>query len=1035
MVTGTHMLFKSTLREIKLSFERFIAILAIVALGVGFFGGLKVTKPAMIKTLNSYLNDSNFYDYRLLSSIGFDEDAADRLLESEYLSPDDISSVEGAWYVDALCSTEDSAESAFRIHSITEEVNRLQLIDGRLPENASECVIDDYLADFAIGDTVTITDNNVDDTLDMLKEHELTIVGTVKSPLYINFERGSTTIGTGTLSGFIYVPSDEFDCDYITELYVVMNAAPDTASASDTASRYDIYSDEYNDYIDDHTDMMEDALEDITSQRTERIRSEAQDKIDDARTELNDKKADAEEQLADAKKQLEDGQKEIEDNEQTLEDAQREINFAWEDLKSNREALKAQRTQLEEQKAKLQSQKENLKQQAALMPGYSASAAAKKQMAEATAKLDAGIAQIDEGLAQIEAGLAQVEEARKTLNEKQAELDDGTAQLEEARADLEDGQKEYDDSVEEFNTEIADAEQKLADAQDELDDLGEADTYVLTRDSNVGYACYNSDTDIVASVANVFPIFFFAVAVLICMTTMNRMVDEQRVQIGILKALGYSSSAIMGKYMFYAGSAALIGSVGGYLLGSRFLPKAIWMGYNILYNMKGGIEYKSVTWVAVSSISAAMLAALGATYYSVIHELREVPANLIRPKAPAGGKRVFLEYIKPLWSHMKFLHKVSARNIIRYKKRFFMMVLGISGCTALVIAGLGIGDSITGIAELQFEHIQKYDISISFNDHLDDSGIDEIKSDDDVSDVVFMDLQSVDAVCNGKTKGITTVCPEDSEEIMKFLTLREGSDEASIDYPVNPDEGVITDSIAEYLGVSVGDTVTLRDSDMNEQTVKIVGITENHYSNFIYLSPKDEEDFNAAWINIKKAASEDGSSEESDESDAAIHAAAARFADRDDVLNVVAIIDTISRVNNMMSGMNFIVYIVIACAGALAFIVLYNLTNINITERIREIATIKVLGFYPMETAQYVFRENMILTAIGILVGLPLGKALHAFIMYSIKIDMVSFLTYVSNLSYLKAVIITFVFAMIVNFLMYFKLQKINMAESLKSIE
>lgn len=976
-------MLKTTLREIKSSLGRYMAILLIIALGVGFYGGLKCTKPAMIKTLDTYLKNSSFFDYRFLSTIGFDKDTPDYIMN---LGNPDIASAEGSYFVDALCQKEGGEEIIYKLHSITSSVNKLYMVEGRMPENTDECVIDNYMINVKVGDVINVTDNNSEDTLDLLKEHTLKVVGIARSPYYINFERGTTSIGTGKVSGFIYVPEDIFDADYYSEIFIKLK------------NDFGAYTDEYDDYIESKEDSMEELADEVTSIRFDRIYDEAKEELDDAREEFDKESADGRKELDDALEELEEGRTKI-------DDAQKEIDDGLKDIEDAKKKLSSQERKLNDSEVEANNKLNELKL------GYISGVVP-------LADFLIGRQQLEAGLAQIDSGRNEISKARRTIKEQEKEINDGIVELEDARKEWEEGYAEYEDGLKEYNEKVADAQKELDDAKAELEDIEEPLSYSLNRKTNVGYACYESDTNIVASVANVFPIFFFLVALLICMTTMNRMVEEQRTQIGILKALGYSSFSILNKYTFYAGSAALVGAAGGYLAGTYFLPQAIWQGYNIMYNMGPTIEYKSVTMVAVLSVAAAMLCAVGSAYFSVIYELKDVPANLIRPKAPKSGKRVFLEYITPLWKHMKFLHKVTARNILRYKKRFFMMVLGIGGCTALVLTGFGIGDSIKGIADRQYTTIQKYDISVTFSDDFDNTKIEEVLSCEGLENAAFTREESVDAYFNGEFKTVTSVLPRNKDELLKFLVLRT-EDGVPIDYPTG-NEAVISARFASNLGINVGDTIELRDSDLNERLCVVSGICENYVYSYVYL-PEDNtlDSYNTAWIN----AGDD------------LHKLGAAIASFDYVLSVSIIDDLRERIDTMMSGMDFIVLIVIMCAGALALIVLYNLTNINITERIREIATIKVLGFYPGETASYVFRENLVLTAIGALVGLPLGKALHAFIMYTIRIDMVSFKTYVAPISYVWAIAITFGFAFLVNGIMYFKLDKINMAESLKTIE
>ena len=1178
---------KSTIREIKGSFGRYMAIMAIVMRGVGLFTGLKATTPAMLTTENTYLAEQNFFDFRLLSTIGFTEDDLEMLAEM-----DEIATVEGSVSIDALCAVGEGNESVYKIHEVPEEINRIVLTAGRMPESADECVLDASLYDeSAIGSQITVTDNNVEDTLEMFSKRTFTAVGIVRSPYYINFERGTTSIGEGRVAAFLYVPKEAFDCDYLTEIYVT------------TVEKHDVYTDEYKDYIDALQDRMEEKTDLIVQNRYGELIEEAQEKIDDAQQELDEKVSEAEEELEDAwqkildgeqelsdgeqeiidgereiadgkreiaeheqeildgEQEIIDGEKEIQEKEQEIADAEEEVRLhEWEIFSNEQElgrardeleqaketiqakemllaekeeellraerdvlgnkalleeqqgALAAQEAELDAAKAQLNSQREELEFAYAMQyvtletyeegmgqieAGLLQVQAGKEQLAAGKQQIQYGLEQIEAGLSQIEAGKGEIDlgkgqiedakaeianneavllnaeselaaakakvvsareeledgktkladakaeledgkaeledgkrelaDARKELADAQTKLEDGRAELEDGRSELADAKVEYEDAKAEFDQEVADAQQKIDDARSELADIDEPDEYVLTRDTNIGYACYESDSSIVAAIANIFPVFFFLVAALICMTTMNRMVEEQRTQIGVLKALGYGNAAIMGKYLFYAGSAAAIGAIIGCVGGTWLFPRVIWYGYSIMYNM-GEIEYYFDFKLAILSLAAALVCSVGSAYFSCRHELRSVPANLIRPKAPKSGKRIFLERVTFIWSRMKFLHKVSMRNLVRYKKRFFMMILGISGCTALLVTGFGIKDSVTNIAQMQYGEIQTYDIGITFTDGVGEADLSELMTQTEgmLTQTVRRYEESVDLDFGGRTKSVYMEIPENAEEIGVFLNLHTQSGE-EISYP-GEGEAVLTAKIAGNLGIKVGDEVTLRDNDMNSLTVTISALCENFVYNYIYINKETyeeqlgrEPEYKSAYALVNEGTD--------------IHEAAAAISDRDNVLSVSVTKDMRERIETMMNSMDYIVFLIILCAGSLAFIVLYNLTNINITERIREIATIKVLGFYAKETADYVFRENLLLTGMGAVVGLGLGKWLHWFIMYNIKLDMISFKTIIMPVSYVWSLLLTFGFALLVNGLMYFKLEKINMAESLKSIE
>lgn len=1010
-------MIKTTIREIKGSLGRYLAILAIVMLGVALFMGLKITTPAMIATENDYLNEQNFFDFNLLSTIGFTEDDVEKLSEME-----EIAEAEGTISVDVLCSTEEGNESVYKFFTVPDTINQVVLIAGRMPESADECVMDNNVyGESAIGSRITLTDNNDEDTLEMFRDTTYTVVGIIQSPCYINFERGTTSIGNGTVKGFICVPKESFDCDYLTGIYLTAK------------QEYDVYTDEYEDYIDAIQKDVEDKTEELVQARYHKLIDEAQEKIDDAQTELDDKKAEAQEELDSASQEIADGEQEIADAELEIADGEQEITDGEKEISDNEQKIADGKKELQQAKELLAEQEAELTEQETQLLAMAAMMTPEQYQG--------GMLQIQMGKEQLEAaksGIA-VKEAELLTGEKeldtakeelaQAKEDIATAKEEivSAKEDIADAKKEYEDAVTEFDEEVADAQKKIDDAQAELEDIEEPDDYVLTRNTNVGYACYESDSEIVAGIADVFPVFFFLVAALVCMTTMNRMVEEQRTQIGVLKALGYKNGAIMGKFLFYAGSAAAIGAIIGCMVGSWLFPKVIWEGYSIMYNMSE-IKYIFDFKIAVLSLAAALLCSVGTAYFSCKYELYSVPADLIRPKAPKNGKRIFLEKITFIWNRMKFLHKVSARNIIRYKKRFFMMILGISGCTALLVAGFGINDSVANIADLQYDEVQIFDIEINFAEPVLDSDIEAIaaQTEGSLAQVTYLHEESVDMDYGGKTKSVYMEVPGNAEEIGSFIDLHAQDGEA-ISYP-SEGEAVLTAKLAENMGITVGDKVVLRDGDMNRLEVTISAICENFVSNYIYINKETyraqlgrEPEYKIAYTNVEEGTD--------------VHEAAAHISDMDNVLSVGVIQDMRDRVSNMMKNMDYIILLIIACAGSLAFIVLYNLTNINITERIREIATIKVLGFYAKETADYVFRENLVLTAFGALVGLLLGKWLHWFIMYNIQIDMVSFKTIVTPISYVLSLLFTFGFAMFVNGIMFFKLEKINMAESLKSIE
>lgn len=1063
------MMKRNTFREIKKSFGRYFAILAIIALGVAFFSGLKITQSVMVHSADVYLKDLQFYDYRLVSTLGFTEENVEALAEKE-----DVRAAEGAISAEVLYKDAGENERVIKMHSITEKVNKLKLVAGEMPQSADECVVDSVLfSEDAIGSKLVLSENNTTDDLDKFAYKEYTITGLVQSPCYIQFERGNTSIGNGRISGFAYILKDGFAVDYDTEIYIKFD------------EDYDIYSDEYDSYMDAKEADWEAYTKEQADIRYEKIVKDAQDELDEKKEELEEKRAEAEAELESAKQQLTDGETEISDGKNQIASAKTELSAKASELQSGKGALSSKAAELESASQQISGQESALAaKKAEYEQGLNAYLAAKQQVTDQRNSLEAAKAQLmentpgyEEMLAQIEAGLTEVAGAEAELNAKNAELEaaagqlssaesqlaaakqqiedgknalaaaeaeltDGENQLaaakeqieekedqlEAAETELADGLLQYQEKQSEFDEQMQDADDQIADAQSKIDEIEKPETYVLDRNTNVGYVCLKNDSGVVKGIANVFPVFFFLVAALICMTTMNRMVEEQRTQIGVLKALGFSEGKIMGKYLFYSGSAAISGTLIGYVLGIHFFPLVIITAYGIVYKM-GGIYYVSDLPLALVSLTVAVFCSVGTTWLSCHKELKEVAADLMRPKAPKAGKRVFLEHVPFIWKRLKFLQKVSVRNIVRYKKRFFMMVIGISGCTALLVMGFGVRDSVVAVADQQYEEIQLYDIGVTLKDgkmpgEADLKSLDSVLEKENAAGMYAME-KTIDLVTDKGTKSIHMVAVENPDEVGDFISLHTKKQEP-IAYP-KEGEAVLSKKVAETYAVKKGDTILLRDSDNNEMHLKVTGICENHIYNYVYIAPESYEKqigdvvFKNVYVRLPDASD--------------IHEVSAALMKADGVTAVTVNSDMLSRISQMMSCMNYIVIIIIICAGALAFIVLYNLNNINITERVREIATIKVLGFYPKETASYVFRENMVLTAIGCGLGLILGKWFHRFVMGEIQIDMVSFNVQINAVSYLFSVLLTMGFAWIVNCMMTGKLERINMAESLKSID
>lgn len=697
---------------------------------------------------------------------------------------------------------------------------------------------------------------------------------------------------------------------------------------------------------------------------------------------------------------------------------------------SNADELYAQAmAQIEQAQTALDTQKkqvqDGLTQLDQLVSGKAQLEQAQQQLENARLELQIARLKLDSGTTQYESG-------KKELETQRAE---GKRQLDEAKQQLDDGLSEYAKGLAEYEQnrikaekELPQNQQKLLDAEQQLDSLAPVSYYTFDRSVNPGYTSYRDDSDRIDNVASVFPVFFILVAALVCLTTMTRMVEEQRTQIGTLKALGYSKFDIMGKFLLYATLAALLGSISGLLIGYNLFPRLIFDAYGMLYTLPNLIVGYPLVYSLVS-IAAALICTTVTAVAVSYSELIPMPATLMRPKAPKPGKQILLERIPFLWNHFSFIVKVTSRNLFRYKKRMLMTVIGIAGCTALMLTGFGIKDSISGIGDAQFGDIYQYDAIAALNTKADSEELDdfyaELNREAEVTGSCKVYQNTVDASGNNRQQSVSLLVPQDLSQIDEFVRLR-NPDPIALD-----DSGaVITKRLSQLMDVGPGDTLTLVDSDNEQHEVRIAAVTEHYIQHYIYLSPDyytevfgEEPETNALLIQLTDG---DASTEETLSS----------FLAKQDVVQQVVLYGSIREAfDKTIRSLDLVIVVLILSAAALAFVVLYNLTNINVSERMRELSTIKVLGFYDKEVSAYVYRENIVLTLIGVAVGLVLGVFLAQFVISTVETDIVIFNRSIKALSYLLAGTLTFAFSLIVNFVIHFKLKKINMVEALKSAE
>ncbi len=1143
---------KNLLRTIKDSLGRYVAIMAIIALGAAMFVGLVITKDDMVATGQEFMDSQQMFDLRLLSTYGWTQKEVDAIAQM-----DGVGQAEGMIAMDVLVQWDQEDTAVYKVHAIPETIDQVYLLGGRMPQSPDECLIDGFHAtDAVIGTQVTISRENTQDTLDSLVYDTYIVVGYVSSTLYMDMTRGTTSLGNGSVSSFLYLPREAFDTDIYTEICVTLDGS------------YAIYTEEFDRAMTALSDALKPQVTILADARFEELKAEGEKEYaeglleyEDGLVQWEEGRREAQKELGAAYLELEDAQAELDENRLTLEDAEKQLadgqallDTQKQLLSDSRQTLLASKSQVYAQLAEayatlmenyktvhsglqqvdsgiaqidagliqldsgivqlesglqqLESGKEQLELVLTLkqlqvdaiqtsidlcldtvlkaeleaqletaqaeLAEYEAQAAEleqmettytaqledlKKQKQEITAQreelvatkatLDAAMAQIDLGLlelqssqaqadnqfaaseAQLQAGQLQLDAAQAELDSKDAELEAGRKALEEGRAQLDMAWEEYEagrasawKEINQAKEQLQDAQEQLVEARETLDTMEAPEVFLLDRNTNSGYLALDNNSDIVAGVARVFPIFFLLVAALVCITTMTRMVEEERMQIGTMKALGYSNFAIVSKYLCYAGSAAIAGCGLGVILGSVVFPVILWQAYRIILNLTPDIALVFNWPLNLAVVGTYTVVMLLVTWYCCRIHLKEVPAQLLRPKAPTSGKKIFLEYL-PFWKRVSFLNKVMLRNVFRYRQRMFMMLVGIGGCTALLLTGFGLRDSIMNIVDDQFTQVTTYDMSIYFSESQspEDQEVFRQEYRKELSDILYYYQTSAELHFDGRSRDISLIAAQ--ERIAEYIHFHKDGDPLGLP---KVGEAFLSVGAAELMDIQVGDVITLQDADLRQLQVRVSAIFDNHVQNYVILLPETlEQAWNTvlepqmAFVHLRDTAD--------------VYETAAQMSQQDSVLNVSISDEIRDQVSGMLQALNAVVATVVVCAGALAMIVLYNLTNINITERIREIATLKVLGFHAAESAAYVFKENLLLSGLGTLAGLAGGKFLLDFVISQVQVEMVWFNATFTPLSALLSVALTMLSACLVDFLLYFKLEKINMAEALKSVE
>ena len=1120
---------KEILRSITRSLSRFAAIFAIVALGAGFYAGLRMCAPDMRLTLDRYFDQTAFMDVHLVSTLGFSSADVTAVRQE-----DNVSVVMPSHQADAT-ATIGGRRATVRVHSLPGEaaasthasdqastppndsqyLNRPLLVAGRWPQTSGECMLDSskvFAHTAQLGDQVALT-AGITDLADTFAHTHFTVVGVFDSSSYVSFSRGTTSLNDGSIDRVMYILQDDFahPATY-TDLYLTVRGAADVST----------FQPAYRELVDPVTTALEKIAPEREVARLAELKAEAQGELDEKRSEYEKTRVDADMRLAQGQAELGEAAATLAALEEQLGKAQLDYAAGEARLTREQESFAAQtgeaEAQLDAARAELDARTAELQQLAdalealqaqigALEPAvaqlqtaYDAALAAEALgqvvdptsgalatqlgaaqeglaytrqaysaqsalYAEGTAATERARAQLEAGRQELEAGekqaRAQFAATREQLAAAKQRIAQGRDELEVGKRQLDDAQAEYQEGKADAEAELAEAHAALEEAQAEIDDLAPPTWYVLGRDTNTGYADFTADADRIEAISIVFPLIFFLVAALVALTTMTRMVDEERTLIGTYKALGYGRGRIAAKYLIYAGAGGILGSVCGIGIGSQVLPQVIWRAYTTMYTAPALLTPVHLP-IALGAAAAAVGVTLLATILAVETSLRESPATLMLPRAPRPGKRIFLERIRPFWSRLSFSQKVTARNLFRYKKRLLMTVIGITGCTALLLTGFALKDSIGDILDRQYGEVYLYDTTIGLDpDKLDDDTTLTALLNDQAAFTGYLPVRTEGVRLQNTTQHSRAIrapaggdatpahgkvgagdaslasymcCPSDLNRIDDFIRLRTriGSSPLSLS-----GSGVLlTEKAADMLSVKVGDSIYVERLDSAGDTTSdavprtVTGITEQYVAHFLYISPdlyRRVFDDRPAWNGVlgKAAVTEEAAQEALSEA----------LLGEDAVTTVQFADDIVSSFDDMLNSLNSVVLVLILSAGMLAFIVLYNLTNLNVLERRREIATIKVLGFYESEVDAYIYRETAALTALGCVLGLLLGVGLARFVITTVEVDVVMFGRAIHPMSYAYSAALTLLFAVVVNLAMRPRLRKIDMVESLKSVE
>jgi len=1015
----SRMIYKNALKKIKKAFGRYISLFIIVMVGVGFLAGIQASAPDIAADSDSYFKTDNLMDFKIVSTMGLTDDDVTMLQTLK-----GVKSVIPSYSLDVM-----SHDKAIRIHAIEESVNNSKLIDGRMPKTNDECLADSKT--YKVGDTVAITS----DVTDKLNTTVFTVVGTIDSVLYLSKNYGSTTVGDGKLSSFVFIEKDNFTMDAYSEIYLV----------ADKGSNLSTFSENYKTIATQLNNALVRIKPEREIARYNEIYQKANDEIAENEAKLNDEKVKAHKKLKDGKamldagmKQLQDGKIQLAKNEAALlenerqqnavfADARKQIADGWLQVNAALEQAGIKQTELDGKIEELSAALEQMKAQLSSLPIQSAEyEQLSAQVAQYTASYE-GLVRLKESIATLTAQEEQLNQGIETFSvemaKAKAEIQQGKEELAENEAKLKDGYRTYNKNLAKFNAEMKDAEAKIADAKNDLSEMDHPKWHIFDRDAAVGYTNLDAIINVITSFSAVIPLFFIVIVILMTSNSMARMIAEERGELGTLTSLGYKDNRIIGTYLLYVLSASGLGALIGILVGCKIIPPLIYANLRFILPPLI-IRYNLWTCAVIMLVTLTLMTLV--TVYACNCELRQVPAMLMRPVPPKHGQRIFLERIGLLWKRLSFTWKVTMRNMFRYKKRALMTIVGVAGCTSLLLACFGLRDSMNGVAQKQYGDIFRYQNMIILKDEAKAIGEDlqSVLLENQAENPLLLRQSAMKCESSGRSMDVFLIVPENESLFKNYFHLASTNDQSAIF--LNDTGVIVTRKIADLTKAKKRDRITVTDADNNNFDVTVAGIAQNYTSNYIYMS-------STVYQEIFNKSAEYNTAVSNHIGDEKVFAK--NMIDSGLAVNVVLTSDVIHEAIEQNENFNSIIVLVLVVASLLTIIVLYILTSISISERLREIATLKVLGFRDQETNSFIYREAIILTLISIGIGLGLGVILHRVVLNVIESAAIEYFRNISWLSFVLSGAITMMFSLIMQGVTSLKLKTIDMIESLKSVE